>query len=198
MNASKAKYNEGLTQELTPEEKKEQLKNIIKKNMKDFQTAIKPDAFREPENVDEEKLQQLRETLMKMAFQNPEVLRINIDKELTNKINEMDAQELTQRILIAKNQNLKKMDNQIAKSVISATNSMVGRVLGIADELDNLTKDDILLADSTTQIISEYIFDIPPELRLASIYSLHVSKALGTKFSKMASEQDQNQEQKTE
>lgn len=207
MDAAREKYNTGITTSLTPEERKQRLQEIVERNIKQY-TQVQEDAVKlskkeekekEDENIDDDELQRLKNTLLQIAIKDSSILHYNIDKELTAKIDAMDIAELKQRILLSRSINVKKIDNKIASTVIGTCNNLIGKLLGCEEELDKLTEHDVLLRDSMAEIISQYIFDIPAELRLASVYSLHVSKATASAYLKRQKEAkvEQQNEQPT-
>lgn len=130
---------------------------------------------------DDEDTQKKREELKKIYLNNP---KLDLDKEIaTNemllKIDTMDINELEARIVDAKQQFSRKMDQKISDGALSIVNLIVGGFLDITKELEEEVKKDDILREATNDVLCQNVLiHLPAEIKMTGLYSLDVGVAL--------------------
>jgi protein required for attachment to host cells len=129
---------------------------------------------------DDKELMKLRKELEQIVLSNP---TLDIDKPYSNttleKINSMNASELRARIFQAKRELTCHLDCKISDGALSFANQIIGRMLGCVDELNEQVMNDVVLRESTKDLLSMQVLSkIPPNLKVSGLYAVNVGVAL--------------------
>lgn len=150
------------------------------------------------EEVDdqEQRKEILRHQLRRIAMTNPTALDVKLpDKSTLNKINRMELDELEQTLICAQQKLSSSLDRTISITAIHMANQGVGRLLNCVEELNQTTDQDEALIDAVNDYMSSKLIYIPPELKIAVLYSGNVASAFHQASSKRAHQPEQAPEQ---
>lgn len=124
----------------------------------------------------------LKADLLRLSDYNPEVVTRAVNDKLAKLVEEMNLDELRERVRIGKRNQSSKMDNSVAVQTINLTNQVVGRFLGCLEELNESTIKDRLLQETLKDYLCLNVLDyIPPEIKIGGLYGSHVVSAYGNK-----------------
>lgn len=129
---------------------------------------------------DDKELAKLRKELEQIVLSNP---TLDIEKPYSNttleKIYTMNATELRARIFQAKRELTCQLDCKISDGALSFANQVIGRMLGCVDELNEQVMKDVVLRESTKDLLSmQLLSKIPPNLKVSGLYAVNVGVAL--------------------
>lgn len=170
----------------SPEEiKMIDIDSVVKPKPKRGRPKKKP-AESAPEEPDSVKgpteKERLKAELLRLSDYTPEVVTKPVNDKIAKLVEEMDLDELRERVRIGKRNQSSKMDNSVAVQTISLANQAVGRLLGCLEELNETSLKDKLLHESVKDYLCLNVLDfIPPEVKIGGLYGSHVVNAYANK-----------------
>ena len=128
----------------------------------------------------DDEARKLKEELKKIYLNNP---KLDLEKEIADnqtllKIDMMEKEELEARILDAKLQFSKKIDQKISDGVLSVATIVMGNLLDIVNELEEEVKKDVVLREATQDVLSQNILiHLPNEIKMSGLFAVDVGCA---------------------
>ena len=125
--------------------------------------------------------EQLKEQLMRLSDYHPEIVSKPINDKIAKLVEDMDLDELRERVRYGKRNQSSAMDDAVSGQAIMMANQVAGRMLGCLEELNESSLKDKLLGECVKQYLTLNILDyIPNELKIMGLYGSHVSSAYYT------------------
>lgn len=135
----------------------------------------------DPENdVDDEKLEKLREQLKKMVMMNP---NFDLNKQITfnqdlSKIEKMEADEIKMRIMDFQRKTSLKLDKKVSKTALDISAYVIGSLVDCVEELKMEFQKDELLQESVNDVLSsELLCYIDPKIKVAGLVAMDTGNA---------------------
>jgi hypothetical protein len=157
-----------------PKKKRGRPKKTTKKVTEPSSTVDSVDTV-EIKQTEKEKL---KAELLRLSDYHPEIVTKPVNDKISKLIEEMDIEELRERVRYGHRNQSSKMDNTVAQQTIHLANQLTGRMLGCLDELNETSLQDKLLNECVKDYMCMNILDyIPNELKIGGLYGSHVAKA---------------------
>lgn len=122
--------------------------------------------------------EKLKAELLRLSDYHPEIVTKPVNDKISKLIEDMDIEELRERVRYGHRNQSSKMDNTVAQQTIHLANQLTGRMLGCLDELNETSLQDKLLNECVKDYMCMNILDyIPNELKIGGLYGSHVAKA---------------------
>ena len=159
----------------------------VKKEKKEKKETVRIKLAEEFVFEDEVERDSLREQLIAIAVNKPDILTNKFNLYSVELIEDMSINEMKARILSFKMNQGSMLDSNVVSNGLYLCNIGIGSILGITQELNESVQQDKLLLDSTKEFINlEFLHLIPHYLKIGGLYLTHVASALSKKKPQVA------------
>lgn len=147
-----------------------------------YDSATDSDSMSEYE--DEKERKELLAKVTKAFAMDQTILTCDVNLDAMDKFADMSNDELRMRYAKFEAGKLDDFSEKATIPAIEILDGLVGRVLGIQEELRAINKDDKLLKKSTKAVLSKHIWKLSPRVRTAALYLFNMTRAMGQKLQK--------------